>query len=58
MERVLLDENSAESGGVDALILETESVDASSFAPLMERSRHQHPRVWSPLVLPLVKRKS
>ena len=31
MARVLVDENDIESEGVDALIQETESVDASSF---------------------------
>ena len=50
MERVLVDENGTESRGVDAPIPETEGVDAWSFAPLTERSGHQHPRMWSPLV--------
>ena len=57
MARVLVNENSIESGGVDAPVPETESVDASGFAPLMERGGHQHPRVWSLFVLSLVNRK-
>ena len=43
---------------MDAPIPETESVDASSFDPLVERRRHQHPRMWSPMVFPLLKKKS
>ena len=45
--RILEDENATESGFVDAPIHETESVDASSFAPRTNLRWHQHPRAWS-----------